>query len=133
MSQIASYLGVILPKPLCFNELSVPTANNYKFAKRVAQLNLNIIYLCLNIGMNSEQIQPSQTLHNLYLFIELLVSRKQSDFKNTYYNKDELAEKLYQFSLQNAKYLDELSSTNDGVLNDSDDECNDYNKNQRVS
>ena len=83
--------------------------------------------------MSSAQIQPSQTLQNLYLFIELLVSRKESDFKNTYYNKDELAEKLHQLSLQNAKYLDELSPTNDGVMNDSDDECNDYNKNQRVS
>ena len=109
-------------------------ASDFKFAKKVAQLNLNIIFLCLNIGMPPEKIQPSQGLHNLYqLFTELLLTKNLADFNKPIYNHEELAEKLYQFSLANARYLDELSPTNDDMLNDSDDECASYDRNQRVS
>ena len=131
---MATYLDVILPKHLSFYEFGVPIASDFKFAKKVAQLNLNIIFLCLNIGMDSEQIQPSQGLHNLYkLFTELLLSKNAAAFSKMIYHKDEVAEKLYQMSLENAKYLDQLSPTNDDMLNDSDDDCTDYDKNQRVS
>ena len=125
---------MILPKHLSFYEFGVPIASDFKFAKKVAQLNLNIIFLCLKIGMHSEQIQPSQGLHNLYqLFTELLLSNNSAALSKMIYNKEEVAENLYQMSLANARYLDQLSPTNDDMLNDSDDDCADYDKNQRVS
>ena len=125
---------MILPKHLSFYEFGVPIASEFKFAKKVAQLNLNIIFLCLKIGMHSENIQPSQGLHNLYqLFTELLLSKNAAAFSKMIYHKEEVAEKLYQMSVANARYLDQLSPTNDDVLNDSDDDCTDFDKNQRVS
>ena len=48
-------------------------------------------------------------------------------------NNEELAEKLYELSISNVSYLDQLSPTNDDLLNDSDDDCTDYDKSQRVS
>ena len=48
------------------------------------------------------------------------------------YHKEEVVEKLYQMSVANARYLDQLSPTNDDVLNDSDDDCTDFDKNHRV-
>ena len=84
--------------------------------------------------MNPEQIQPAQSLHNLYqLFNELLLSKNTIVFNRTAYNKEELAEKLYELSISNVRYLDQLSPTNDDLMNDSDDDCADYDKNQRVS
>ena len=84
--------------------------------------------------MHSEKIQPSQGLHNLYqLFTELLLSKNAAQFGKMIYNKEEVAENLYQMSLANAKYLDQLSPTTEDVLDDSDDDCTDYDKNQRVS
>ena len=125
---------MILPKHLSFYEFGVPIESEFKFAKKVAQLNLNIIFLCLKIGMHSENIQPSQGLHNLYqLFTELLLSKNAAAFSKMIYHKEEVAEKLYQMSVSNARYLDQLSPTNDDVLNDSDDDCTDFDKNQRVS
>ena len=125
---------MILPRHISCSELGVPIASDYKFAKKVAQLNLNIIFLCLNIGMNPEQIQPAQSLHNLYqLFNELLLSKNTIVFNRTAYNKEELAEKLYELSVSNVRHLDQLSPTNDDLMNDSDDDCADYDKNQRVS
>ena len=84
--------------------------------------------------MNPEQIQPAQSLHNLYqLFNELLLSKNTIVFNRTAYNKEELAEKLYELSVSNVRHLDQLSPTNDDLMNDSDDDCADYDKNQRVS
>ena len=84
--------------------------------------------------MNPEQIQPTQSLHNLYqLFNELLLSNYTIVFNRTAYNKEELAEKLYELSVSNVRHLDQLSPTNDDLMNDSDDDCADYDKNQRVS
>ena len=84
--------------------------------------------------MHSENIQPSQGLRNLYqLFTELLLSKNAAAFSKMIYHKEEVAEKLYQMSVSNARYLDQLSPTNDDVLNDSDDDCTDFDKNQRVS
>ena len=124
----------LLPRHLSCSELGVPIASDYKFAKKVAQLNLNIIFLCLKIGMNPEQIQPTQSLHNLYqLFTELLLSKNAVVFNKTAYSNEELAEKLYELSISNVSYLDQLSPTNDDLLNDSDDDCTDYDKSQRVS
>lgn len=72
---IAFYLNVTLPCSMS-NELLMSDQfideNLLRFS--VAQLNTNIVYLCNNFALNEnydhqEQLVPTQTLHNLFYFL----------------------------------------------------------------
>ena len=130
VSQISTYLDVILPKYFSGNEFGVPTSSDYKFAKKLARLNLNIIFLCLNVGVPPEDIQPTQSLHNLYLLYTNTRNNKHPF--NSPALKAKVAENLYELNMQNASALDKFSPTNDDLLNDSDDEGRDDEKLQKV-
>ena len=41
--------------------------SEYKFARKVAKLNLNIVTVCLANGVEPARIRPCQTLHNVSL------------------------------------------------------------------
>ena len=126
MAQISAYLDVILPKCFASNEFGVPVASNYKFAKKVARLNLNIIYLCLINGVPAEEIEATQSLHNLYLLYKYTAHRKPHRNKNIHSN-EKLVEQLYELSKVSASAIDKVCPTSDDLLN-SDDECRDKEK-----
>ena len=130
VSLISTYLDVILPKYFSGNEFGVPTSSDYKFAKRVARLNLNIIFLCLTVGVPPEDIQPTQSLHNLYLLYTNTRNNKHPS--NVPALKAKIAENLYELNIQNASVLDRFSPTNDDLLNNSDDEGREDEKTQKV-
>ena len=132
VSQISGYLDVILPKYFSCNEFGVPTASEYKFAKKVARLNLNIIYLCLNNGVPPEDIHPTQSLHNLYLLFTN-TSCKNENPSNTRTDKSTLAEELYELSVLNTSVLERFLPTNDDRMHDSDDEGRDEEKPPKVN
>ena len=132
VSQISAYLDVILPKHFSFNEFGVPVSSEYKFAKKVAKLNMNIIFLCLSIGVPPENIHPSQSLHNLYLlFNDILCKNKNPSDIPT--EKSNLAEKLYELSKQIASDFERISHTNEDLINDSDEDGRNDDKPHKVS
>ena len=120
VSQISAYLDIILPKYFSCNEFGVPIASEYKFAKKVSRLNLNIIFLCLKNGVSPEDINPTQSLHNLYLLFANTLCKKENP-SNTRTAKTKLTEKLYELSVMNASVLERFSPTNDDLMNDSDE------------
>lgn len=129
VSQISTYLDVILPKYFSGNEFGVPTSSDYKFAKKVARLNLNIIFLCLTVGVPPEDILPTQSLHNLYLLYTNTRNNKHPS--NIPALKAKVAENLYALNMQNTSALEKFSPTNDDLSNDSDDNGKDDEKLQK--
>ena len=131
MSQISTCLDAILPKPLSYNDFGVPIGSQYKFAKKVSKLNLNIIFLCLNYGVPPEEIHPTQSLYNLHLLFTN-IECNNSNRNNIQTEKTNLIEKLYDLSVVSAATLDRLSPTSEDLTNDSDDEGRDENKALKV-
>lgn len=67
---IASTLDLILPKPMRASDFGLLMKSEYRFTKRLLQLNFNIAHLCVTQGINPEYLKPKQTLHNLKLLID---------------------------------------------------------------
>jgi hypothetical protein len=51
--------------------------SEYKFARKVAKLNLNIVTVCLANGVEPARIRPCQTLHNVSLLGRVFLAIKQ--------------------------------------------------------
>ncbi len=56
-----------LPLRLSYADFGVIDTSEYKFARKVAKLNLNIVTLCLANGVDPARIRPCQTLYNVSL------------------------------------------------------------------
>ncbi|TRY73810.1 hypothetical protein TCAL_02574 [Tigriopus californicus] len=67
---IATTLDLILPKKMRSSDFGLLMKSEYRFTKRLLQLNFNIAYLCVTQGINPEYLKPKQTLHNLKLLID---------------------------------------------------------------
>lgn len=59
--------SVPLPAKLGYADFGVFDTSEYRFARKVAKLNLNIVSLCLATGVEPARIRPCQTLHNVSL------------------------------------------------------------------
>lgn len=62
---LARVLDVHLPARIQHQEFGVIETSEFRFARKVTKLNLNVVFLCLSQGMPPHQIQPCQTLSNL--------------------------------------------------------------------
>ncbi|CAG2172929.1 unnamed protein product [Oppiella nova] len=62
---IAFYLDIRLPKRLLYSEFFISDLNETQFTHKVAKLNANIVYLCLSQNIDSELLNPRQTVQNL--------------------------------------------------------------------
>ena len=132
VSQISACSDVILPKYLSYNDFGVPIGSEYKFAKKVARLNLNIIFLCLNHGVPPEEIHPTHSLYNLHLlFTNIKFKNRNKNISQA--GSTNFIKKLYDLSVLSASTLDRLSPTSEDLMNDSDDEGLDEDKGSKVN
>ena len=42
--------------------------SEYRFARKVAKLNMNVVAVCLHLGLGEAGVRPCHTLRNLYRF-----------------------------------------------------------------
>jgi hypothetical protein len=67
LSNNLTAISVPLPVRLNFADFGVIDTSEYRFARKVAKLNLNIVTVCLANGVEPARIRPCQTLHNVSL------------------------------------------------------------------
>lgn len=74
LSLAAQLLGLVagvmtshLPARLDYSDFGVMETSEYKFAKKVAKLNMNVVNICLKNGVSPDLIRPCHTLHNIKL------------------------------------------------------------------
>lgn len=73
-SSVASILGTPLPAKIRFSDFGVIETSEVRFARKVAKLNINIVSLCLAVGVELTNIRPEQTLYNLCQLVKRLES-----------------------------------------------------------
>lgn len=59
---------------LSWAELGVIETSEARLARKAGRLNMNMIRLCLECGVDVRSIRPSQCLHNLFSIIQTLRS-----------------------------------------------------------
>ncbi|XP_066281344.1 beclin 1-associated autophagy-related key regulator-like isoform X3 [Branchiostoma lanceolatum] len=62
---LAFYLGVNLPKRICYSEFCGEPLSSARFHRSVAKLNTNILHLCFTQNVSPELLHPMQTLRNI--------------------------------------------------------------------
>ncbi|XP_064105592.1 beclin 1-associated autophagy-related key regulator-like isoform X1 [Macrobrachium nipponense] len=71
---LAFYLDVPLPKRLNYSEFSRLELNEQQFARRVARLNTNVIYLCFSQNVPVQHLRPTHTTPNLLALLDAQVA-----------------------------------------------------------
>ena len=71
-SSVASILCLPLPVRINFSDFGVIETSEVRFARKVAKLNINIVSLCLAVGVDTSAIRPEQTLYNLCQLVKRL-------------------------------------------------------------
>ena len=85
----------------------------------------------MSAGVRPEDIQPTQSLHNLHLLFVNTLNNKHSFYNPA--EKARVAEHLYELNKQNISALERFSPTNDDLMNDSEDDGKDQEKIQKVN
>ena len=70
----AGILQLPLPVKLSWADLGVIETSEARLARKVSKLNVNMIRLCLDCGVDVRMIRPTQCLHNLYNIVQTLRS-----------------------------------------------------------
>ena len=68
---ISFYLDVRLPHKVAYNDFSTMLLNEQQFRKKVARLNLNVVYLCYTQNLAMRQVQPARTFENIFQLLDL--------------------------------------------------------------
>lgn len=64
---VAGVMASHLPARLDYSDFGVMETSEYRFAKKVAKLNMNVVNICLKNGVDPDLIRPCHTLHNIKL------------------------------------------------------------------
>lgn len=62
---LSFFLNVRLPFKMVYSEFSSNTINEQQFARRVARLNANILYLCITQKIDINALRVNATIHNV--------------------------------------------------------------------
>lgn len=62
---LSFFLNIRLPYKMVYSEFSSNTINEHQFARRVARLNANILYLCISQNIDINSLCPNGTIHNI--------------------------------------------------------------------
>lgn len=62
----AAHIGLLLPAKISFQDFGVLETSEYRFARKVAKLNMNVVTVCLHLGLGEAGVRPCHTLRNLY-------------------------------------------------------------------
>lgn len=68
---LSFYLDVRLPHKVSYNDFCTMGLNPEQFRKKVARLNLNIVYLCYTQNLSMKNIQPARTMENLFQLLDI--------------------------------------------------------------
>lgn len=74
VSVLAFYLDMTLPKKLCYSDFCKSELSEQQFARRVAHLNANALYLCLSQGVPPSLLRPSHTVANVLALLDSTVA-----------------------------------------------------------
>lgn len=68
---ISFYLDVRLPHRVTYNDFCTMGLNEQQFRKKVARLNLNIVYLCYTQNLSMKNLQPACTMENIFSLLDV--------------------------------------------------------------
>lgn len=68
---LSFYLDVKLPHKVSYNDFCTMELNEQQFRKKVARLNLNIVYLCYTQNLTMKHIQPARTMENIFHLLDI--------------------------------------------------------------
>lgn len=68
---ISFYLDVRLPHKVAYNDFCTMGLNEQQFRKKVARLNLNIVYLCYTQNLSMRHLQPARTMENIFQLLDI--------------------------------------------------------------
>jgi len=61
----AAHTGLVLPARINYQDFGVLETSEFRFARKVAKLNSNVVTLCLSLGLPLSSVRPCHTLHNI--------------------------------------------------------------------
>lgn len=67
---LSFYLDVLLPRKVNFADFCVKNLTERKFYRKIAWLNLNVLYLCFSQGMDTVLLNPKHTLNNILNLVQ---------------------------------------------------------------
>ncbi|KAG1687294.1 Beclin 1-associated autophagy-related key regulator [Nymphon striatum] len=114
VSILSHIFNVRLPQRLNYSEFC-DDISSFQLKHKVAKLNINVMYLCLAQGMDSDIVHPVKTLENLYK----LLDTEYCQYRET---KDLCQEKSIVDVLEE-QLISDLNSLSDGEESDSSDHC----------
>ena len=115
VSLAAGVLRLPLPVKLCWADLGVIETSEAKLARKVSKLNINMIRLCLECGVDVRAIRPTQCLHNLFSLIQTL--RNYNTVPLTSLNTGDMLDTLQ------SQLDEETNIVCDEADSDSDEDC----------
>lgn len=68
---LSFYLDVRLPHKVNYNDFCTMGLNERQFKKKVARLNLNVLYLCYTQNISIGNIQPARTVENMIQLLDV--------------------------------------------------------------
>lgn len=68
---LSFYLDVRLPHKVAYNDFCTMGLNEQQFRKKVARLNLNIVFLCYTQNLAMRNIQPARTMENIFQLLDI--------------------------------------------------------------
>lgn len=68
---LSFYLDVRLPHKVSYNDFCTMGLNEPQFRRKVARLNLNIVYLCYTQNLPMRHIQPARTMENIFQLLDI--------------------------------------------------------------
>jgi beclin 1-associated autophagy-related key regulator len=68
---LSFYLDVRLPHKVTCNDFCTMGLNEQNFRKKVARLNLNIVYLCYTQNLSMKTVQPARTMENIFQLLDI--------------------------------------------------------------
>lgn len=68
---LSFYLDVRLPHRVVYSDFCTMGLNEQQFRKKVARLNLNIVYLCYSQNLSMKSVQPARTMENIFQLLDI--------------------------------------------------------------
>lgn len=68
---LSFFLDVRLPHKVSYNDFCTMGLNPEQFRKKVARLNLNIVYLCYTQNLLMRNVQPVRTMENIFQLLDI--------------------------------------------------------------
>eukprot|EP00088_Acartia_fossae_P010441 TRINITY_DN1520_c0_g1_i10.p1 TRINITY_DN1520_c0_g1~~TRINITY_DN1520_c0_g1_i10.p1 ORF type:complete len:617 (-),score=164.86 TRINITY_DN1520_c0_g1_i10:543-2393(-) len=95
---ISTFSGVPMPIKLNPADFGIIETSEFKFSVKVAKLNLWVVALCLALGVDSREIRPVQTVHNVLLLVEHIKSTQLSPIgQNSNLTQSDLEQSFTEF------------------------------------